>query len=58
MTFEEALQHEDKGKLVAYENGKYYVIGHNKLTQTVTIREASSNPSFTVPIDVKPEELS
>ncbi|KRL92340.1 hypothetical protein [Limosilactobacillus ingluviei] len=58
MTFEEAVKHENNNKTVNYNNSKYYVIGHNKLTQTVTIRELSGNLLFTVPVDVKAEELS
>lgn len=58
MIFEEAIKHEENNKTVNYNNSKYYVIGHNKLTQTVTIRELSGNPLFAVPVDVKAEELS
>lgn len=43
---------------VTYNNQKYYVVGHNALNQTLTIRELSGNPFFTVPVEAKPEELS
>lgn len=58
MTFEEALKHEENNEPVIYNNRKYYVVGHNALNQTLTIRKLSSNPFFTVPVEVKPEELS
>ena len=57
MTYEEAVFHEDMNTPVTCNGAKYYVIGHNDLNQTVTIRELSGNPMFTVPVDVKPEEL-
>ncbi|MDO5304029.1 MAG: hypothetical protein Q4E87_00460 [bacterium] len=40
-----------------YQGHQYYVVGHNELLGTVTIREASSNPMFTVPQDMKPEDI-
>jgi hypothetical protein len=58
MTFEEALKHEENNVPVTYNNQKYYVIGHNALNQTLTIRKLSGNPFFTVPVEAKPEELS
>lgn len=58
MTFEEALKHEENNVTVTYNDQKYYVVGHNALNQTLTIRKLSSNPFFTVPVEAKPEELS
>ena len=58
MTFNEALKREETNKPVNYNGSKYYVIGHNALAQTVTVRELSGNPLFTVPVDVQAEELS
>ncbi|UFK64848.1 hypothetical protein [Limosilactobacillus reuteri] len=58
MTFEEALKHEENNVPVFYSDRKYYVIGHNELTEQFTIRELSGNPLFTVPVDVQAEELS
>lgn len=58
MTFEEALKHEKCNVPVFYNGRKYYVVGHNELTEQFTIRELSGDPLFTVPVDVQPEELS
>lgn len=58
MDFKAAVQHENDMKPVTHDERKYYVIGHNELLKNVTIREISSNPMFTVPIDVDPAELS
>ncbi|MBB1099896.1 hypothetical protein H5R88_07235 [Limosilactobacillus sp. WF-MT5-A] len=58
MTFEEALKHEENNVPVIYNGRKYYVIGHNELTEQFTIRELNGNPYFTVPVDAQPEELS
>ena len=58
ITFEEALKHEENNVPVTYNNQKYYVVGHNALNQTLTIRKLSGNPFFTVPVEAKPEELS
>lgn len=58
MIFEEALKREENNEPVVYNNRKYYVVGHNALNQTLTIRELSGNPFFTVPVEAKPEELS
>ena len=52
MTFEKALKHEENNVPVFYNGRKYYVIGHNELTEQFTIRELSGNPYFTVPADV------
>ena len=54
MTFEEALKHEENNVPVTYNNQKYYVVGHNALNQTLTIRKLSGNPFFTVPVEAKP----
>lgn len=58
MTFEKALKYEENNESVMYNDQKYYVIGHNALNQTLTIRKLSGNPFFTVPVEAKPEELS
>lgn len=58
MDFQATVKHEDNNKPVTYQGSQYYVIGHNDLLKTVTIRGLSSNPMFTVPQDVKPGELS
>ncbi|EDX42702.1 hypothetical protein [Limosilactobacillus reuteri] len=58
MTFEEALKHEENNEPVIYNNRKYYVVGYNKSADMFTIREASGDQLFTVPIDAKVEELS
>lgn len=47
MDFKTAVEHEDNSKPVMYQGHQYYVVGHNELLGTVTIREASSNPMFT-----------
>lgn len=57
MDFKTAVEHEDNNKPVMYQGHQYYVVGHNELLGTVTIREASSNPMFTVPQDVKTEDI-
>ena len=57
MAYEEAIEAERTGALVTYQGHQYYVVGHNELLGTVTIREASSNPMFTVPQNVKPEDI-
>lgn len=57
MDFKTAVQHENNNEPVTYQDHKYYVIGHNDLLKTVTVRELSDSPMFTVPVDVKPEEL-
>ena len=44
MDFKAAVEHEDNNKPVMYQGHQYYVVGHNELLETVTIREASSNP--------------
>lgn len=54
MTFEEALKHEKYNVPVFYNGRKYYVVGHNELTEQFTIRELSGDPLFTVPVDVQP----
>lgn len=58
MTFEKVLKHEENNVPVTYNDQKYYVVGHNELTEQFTIRELSGNSYFTVPVDVQPEELS
>lgn len=57
MDFKAAIKHEDNEESVSYQGNHYYVVGHNELLGTVTIREISNSPLFTVPQDVKPEEL-
>ena len=57
MDFKTAIEHENDNKPVMYQGHQYYVVGHNELLENVTIREASSNPMFTVPQDVKPEDI-
>ena len=57
MDFKTAVEHEDNNKSVMYQGHQYYVVGHNELLGNVTIREASSNPMFTVPQDVKTEDI-
>lgn len=57
MDFKTAIKHEDNDEPVLYQGNQYYVVGHNELLGTVTIREISNSPLFTVPQDVKPEEL-
>lgn len=57
MDFKTAVEHEDNNKPVMYQGHQYYVVRHNELLGTVTIREASSNPMFTVPQDVKPGDV-
>lgn len=57
MDFKIAVEHEDNNKPIMYQGHQYYVVGHNELLGSVTIREASSNPMFTVPQDVKPEDI-
>lgn len=57
MDFKTAIKHEDNDEPVLYQGNQYYVVGHNELLGTVTIREISNSPLFTVPRDVKPEEL-
>lgn len=57
MDFKTAVEHEDNNKPVMHQGHQYYVVGHNELLGTVTIREANSNPMFTVPQDVKPEDI-
>lgn len=57
MDFKTAIKHEDNDEPVSYQGNQHYVVGHNELLGTVTIREISNSPLFTVPQDVKPEEL-
>lgn len=57
MDFKTAVNYENNGLLVTYQGRMYFVIGHNELLGMVTIREISNSPLFTVPQDVKPEEL-
>lgn len=57
MDFKAAIKHEDNDEPVSYQSNQYYVVGHNELLGTVTIREISNSPLFTVPQDVKPEKL-
>lgn len=57
MDFKTAIKHEDNDEPVSCQGNQYYVVGHNELLGTVTIREISNSPLFTVPQDVKPEEL-
>lgn len=57
MDFKTAVEHEDNNKPVMYQGHRYYVVGHNELLGNVTIREISNSPMFTVPQDVRPEEI-
>ena len=57
MDFKTAVEHEDNNKPAVYQGHQYYVVGHNELLGNVTIWEASSTPMFTVPQDVKPEDI-
>lgn len=45
------------GGPVKYQGRQYYVVGYNEPLGNVTIREASNSPLFTVPQDVRPEEI-
>lgn len=58
MDFKTAVEHEDNNKPIMYQNHQYYVVGHNELLGNVTIREASNSPMFTVPHDVRPEDIN
>ena len=57
MDFKTAVEHEDNNQPVMYQGRQYYVVGHNELLGNVTIREVSNSPLFTVPQDVKPEDI-
>ena len=57
MDFKTAVEHEDNDKPVMYQGRQYYVVGYNELLGNVTIREISNSPMFTVPQDVRPEEI-
>lgn len=57
MDFKTAIKHENNDEPVLCQGSKYYVVGHNGLLGTVTIRKISNSPLFTIPKDVKPEEL-
>ncbi len=57
MDFKTAVNYENYGLPVTYQGRMYFVIGHNELLGTVTIRENSTAPMFTIPKEIKPEEL-
>ena len=44
MDFKTAIKHEDNDEPVLYQGNQYYVVGHNELLGTVTIREISNSP--------------
>lgn len=58
MTFQEACECYENNTLVKEEGLAYYVVGVNRMKETVTLKTATGNPYFAIPKETIPNKLT